>query len=598
MSRVSLYMSVLLCAALLVLSGCGKSKGASEPASEAAPPATDALWAWAPPDTSVGFVMADGAGARVLAAVRALEAAAEQRPTLSMYRAGVYMAANSELGFDVLDPAAYAERGISLERGAAVFFRPDGWIAAVLPVGDRAAFAAAWGGVREGDDDVFEDLDLRCRELGDRYACSTEAEVLARMGSSRDMVGRMAEYARGEFEAWVSDEVWRDTALSELFADSVTGHLAVQLEPGGFTARGHFSGRWKQPSFRAFAKSSQVLAEQVAAQRPPSFFRVSVPVFRELVPESEAEQVMANLPKLDGFDLQHDFLDNLTGEIVSYAPEGRGAFEVVVGAHEGGRLQPLVEKLCEGFEIGLDAPGMRTWFEGGRCVMEIAIGESGEVGATAANMIAFDRVRAELGTEPRGVVLRLSTLGGGDRAPRPRVEQAPLARELAEQPWNLALWGEGSVLGVWDAEHLSSRDLDALDEFTPEMRDGLWLLAHLSSLGGAAAFRDDGIHALLHVGTQFANPVSVLERFQTLAGQVVDGDAAALAALADLARKHPGTPLGRAHALGARGLVSLLVPTGILAAVAVPAFVRYQERSREALEQLEQHSNEGFDEYE
>lgn len=102
----------------------------------------------------------------------------------------------------------------------------------------------------------------------------------------------------------------------------------------------------------------------------------------------------------------------------------------------------------------------------------------------------------------------------------------------------------------------------------------------MNELGLGVSMRADGLHAMMHVGTQLGNPDDVLARFQDILDTLLDGDESGTSALAELARSHPDTPLGRSYRAGTGSMGTMAMPVGVLAAVAIPAFMTYTKLSR------------------
>jgi len=70
---------------------------------------------------------------------------------------------------------------------------------------------------------------------------------------------------------------------------------------------------------------------------------------------------------------------------------------------------------------------------------------------------------------------------------------------------------------------------------------------------------------------------AVEEKVNALAG----GDTKAMAALGDLGKKFPGSPFASDIEAGAGGLMAPVALVGVLAAISIPAFMKYKARSEE-----------------
>lgn len=78
----------------------------------------------------------------------------------------------------------------------------------------------------------------------------------------------------------------------------------------------------------------------------------------------------------------------------------------------------------------------------------------------------------------------------------------------------------------------------------------MWFLSHVTELGVALGYDAAGYVISLRVRTTFDNPDAVVTALEPLLHRAVRGDAAAVAAIRDLARRSPGTPLARDVARG------------------------------------------------
>src|SRR5215831_4421209 len=94
------------------------------PAAAPAPAArwadTSSLWALAPADATIGVVIGDGVGTRVLDAfvtsIKRMEGKPFAKKTFQTFDN-----LKAEAGFDIFDASAYRQKGFDLSKGAAVF---------------------------------------------------------------------------------------------------------------------------------------------------------------------------------------------------------------------------------------------------------------------------------------------------------------------------------------------------------------------------------------------------------------------------------------------------------------------------------------------
>lgn len=574
--RTSLF--VIACSSLL-WAGCSKdSKTADNPGAAS----TAALWAMAPASADVGVVVAPGTGNTLLAAWTTVESSVARQPAGAMIRDAI----RKEMPPQVLDPQAHEKMGLDLSRGAALFVTADDEPLAIVPVKDREAFRKAQGGKADGDVDVFEKT--RCQMIQDLYVCAESAELLAQAGKSDAMAKKVAARPaslRGHIEVHVDSSRLAqvdDMPLQEYFKNPGALTAAIQIERGAFTARAHLPATPATPLVAAFARVPDNLARSaVESKKAPSMWRLRVPV-GELIPKDQAAAEMAPAAAMiAGFDPRADLLDNLTGEMIFYSqPTGSMNLSLEIGLNNGKRLQTAVTTLCS-FAKAAGLP-VEIEMKGDSCVATI----------DPAVIKALDPALAAIPFEGRFTVAVTTTdkavgvhLGMVDQGKAVDVKLGSLARELMTDKWTWAMWGSGVSL-----EGLDPAMLDALKE-EPKAHDAamltLWMLGHITETGAGVAVRDDGLHAVMHLGTQWGNPDPVLQEFEKLLGDMLAGDASAADKLEALAEKSPDTVLGKSYQAGGAGMGAVAGGIGTIAAVAIPSFVKYQQRSKAAAAEFE-----------
>jgi hypothetical protein len=136
----------------------------------------------------------------------------------------------------------------------------------------------------------------------------------------------------------------------------------------------------------------------------------------------------------------------------------------------------------------------------------------------------------------------------------------PVARELGDGTWSLALWGRGTVLASSTATPLPASA--AL---------GLRAAALLGELGVAARVSSTGMHVRLYVRTAWANPPDLMRRYVGIQAADIASGAGAITAR-ELVAQSPTAPLAGDLAAGTGGLV---LPATLLGSVSVliPAIV-------------------------
>jgi hypothetical protein len=558
---------VLACSALL-WSSCSKDKSATP---------TDALWAMAPASADVGVVMAPGTGEKLLAAWLTVDDGLARQPAGARIRDAI----REELPPEVLDPLAHARMGLGLDRGAALFVVPGDDMVMIVPVADREAFRDALGGKAEERDgvtlDVFND-GKRCKMIEALYACSESDELLAQVGTSDALARKVAArpaHLRGDVEVHVDSrrltEI-EDLPLATYFREPGALQAALQLERGAFTVRAYLPASPGTPLIAAFVKVPDNLARSaVADKKPPGMWRLRIPI-SELVPGEEVTAELAPLAAtVAGFDPRKDLLDNLTGEIIAYsvATEGTNA-AVEIGLKQGKRLQPLITTLCS-FGKAANLP-VDIMMKDESCVATLDPAELKKLAPSLASIPFDGRITVAVTVTDKALRVHLST---ADQGKTRSVELDPVGRNLLTGQWNLAGWGRGPALSGIEPVLLES--LKGNPKEYQATTVALWMLGHIAEIGSGMAVRDDGMHAILHLVTQWANPDDVLQEFQRHLDDMLAGDVGAADRIKALAEKSPDTPLGRSYSSGISGMIT---PVAGLAAIGgfMTAFLQGMEQ--------------------
>lgn len=567
---------VLACSAL-VWSGCSKD---SKKEATAKAPTTESLWAMAPANTSVAVVVAGGTGQTLLNAWTTIETSISRHPMGGMIQKKL----REELPPQIFDPQEHAKMGLDLSRGAALFVTKDEEPVMIMPVADRDAFRTALEGTVEEKDgasvDVFKKM--RCTMVGDQYTCAIKDELLAQVGKNDAMAKRAADRAdgmRGHVEVYVSGEMLGaipDLPIQMFFSDISAVEAAIQIEPGGFTARAHLRAKPAMPKVKAFITVPDTLAKSAANTRPASMWRLRVPV-ADLVPMDKAADQMAPVAGVvAGFDPRRDLLDNITGEMVMYGAPGEDSGVVMeFGVKDGKRLKPLITTMCSLAKAG-GAP-LAIEMKDDTCTGTVDLAALKKSDPELA-LLPFDG-KVTGGVSATDNAIRLSVTMAGTGAASRNVEPPALAQDLMTGAWNWAMWSSGTLASTIDPS-LFGPLIDKDSEEYQAIMFGLWMLGHVSEGGHGIAVREDGVHVVMHLGTQWANPDDVLQAFETHLTAMLAGDESAAAKLDALVEKSPDTPLARTYTGAQGGAAGAAAVFGVIAAVAVPAFLKYQKKSK------------------
>jgi hypothetical protein len=353
--------------------------------------------------------------------------------------------------------------------------------------------------------------------------------------------------------------------------------IAVQLAPGVLTARAYMDGKATDPFVRETWGVPATLSRRVAESRPGGTLQLRLPLF-----SGEVARDLAAAAREMGIELEVEDIASLTGEVVLTSASGDVLdVSLQLGARDGKRLQPLVTHLCQGAQrLGLP---ITVSMQGERCTARILPADLALIGVPPG-LTPGRPLEIVLAAGDTALSVRASM--PGQRAGRSAAVSA-VGRELLTEPWTMAAWGHGSMLRkLQGAPALPFARLQGLAEV---WKMSAWFLAHVTEIGAGLAVREDGVYAVLHVGTHWANPARVLRAYQALVDRMLAGDAGIVDDFAALAAEHPDTPLGRAYASGPGGFLVLGAAAGVMAAIAVPALDRFRERSKEyRAEALEQ----------
>ena len=557
-------LSILTIALVTAIAGCKKDKNTSEtsPATGAAAAPADpaperdgsALWKLAPAGTEAGVVVADGAGVELH---RAFIAVASSLETLPMGAALIaeLRSETAPLGVDPLRIDGLGGLGLDLSRGAAVFFA-GGDPLVVLPVGDRAAFVAKLEGKSEGAIDRFDDQ--VCKLEGDRYLCAKTAAALeAWKPAAQRLDAGWPAAMRGSIEVQLTGSTLANEAVEGLMSRADRLRAAVQLQRGAALVRVSIDGAVK-PMFRT---GETPLATAALASAPAGILVGHLGAGIAAIKADMSPQRLDS-PGPGGMTMRQ-MLDSLSGEIVGIAPAGSPARGFV--------------------ELGLTNPKPARALVSACGIMPLPEGitaeplENGGCRVTVSELGRSITVDLEVGE--RALV---ASVGGGAREGK---GGQPLPAYLGGQRWLGALFMRGSIAAALDPQ--LAPGIDQMVAGSEEAQVAIWAGVHLTELGLGLRSDDAGVHGFLRVATTWANPDPVVNALEPLLLRMARGDLAAAAGVRELAGKHPGTPLAEAVGTGAGGTTASAAFVGMVAAVAIPAFVKYQKRSREAAAPIE-----------
>lgn len=150
--------------------------------------------------------------------------------------------------------------------------------------------------------------------------------------------------------------------------------------------------------------------------------------------------------------------------------------------------------------------------------------------------------------------------------PSKKLALTPLGAEIAAGSWTLAFWGRGTMYGTPRIESLAA---GMPDQAAMMFR----LIALLSELGIAVRLDGNVAHFVIGGRTIWANPpVVVNELLAITAEDIVKGNATEVEAIAKSA---PTAPFATDHVAGQGGLMVPAAVIGMIASIAISAFMQY-----------------------
>lgn len=597
---MTIRRTFVVCLALGVLAGCSSKKKAPGAGPDAAArakedqaraAAADPLWAVAPADAAFGVVIGDGAFARGLDGVVALTKIAEAHPTGKQLVEGLRKEIMTELPFDPWDPAAWKQAGIDLGKGAAVFAPGDMEDPSlfVLPVGDLAAFRKTVKAetTKDGDleldrfgdsDPEPDENDMVCAMAGGRYLCARTAGAIRAAAKAHDAplakaVKGLPGPQRGDVECHTLTTEIQDEGFAGFLASiapavtDVSGlWVSLRLERDGVTGRAWLLG---QPGF---------LAKKSLAPRKPSakldLVKGAAGVTRiHLDPGLFLSDAPPSMP-VGGADLREDVLDQLTGDFVLVSA-GKSVFggALLAQVKDPKRVEKAVEGICT--VLGAVDTLQDVAYDKGTCTGTLAMPEDTPFQLSAPMKVVLS---------VHGGVLALATADYDLAARKGSVVDAAgsaESREILTGAATFAMWGRGfDFFGAVPAELLAQFPPDVTEAFD-YLELASWIGLHVYDLGIAGGVEADGAHLLFRATTFAADPDDARQAYAAALGKRLARDRAGWeAALADVAKKHPDTLVGKQAQLIVGGVPALGAGTGILAALAIPSFMKYIARSK------------------
>jgi type II secretory pathway pseudopilin PulG len=522
-------MRSLVVAALLV-GGCKKDKAAQpSPAPGPKPPAStaeqDALWKLAPDGAIVGVV----ASPRALTslengwlAVRKLIATSPE-----MARAATRIENDLTKAFGSSN-VTLADAGLGPAKGAAMFAFEDKGELVIVPLVNRDKFLQVTKGTKGADADTIGDH--TCKTVQGVYACAKPAALLDRVGKAPMGDKIKLAGARGDIEisGAIVDKTGKNPTVS--FAG------AVQIERGAAIVRGAVQGVPATVTDRM--KSTKAAIDPA---KSAGFAMINLPPMLAGAP-------LPPQPILPGLTVA-DLVGNIDGPLTVTIPPGSLVFDVRIPMKDPAPAQKLIDQ-CEVF-----AP-LKMF--GAKLV-------------NGACHVSVPQMQLELDAWIDGKQLRI---GSKTAKPAGTVPATAAATEIAQGEWAVAMYGRGTLLGEGQFPPIP---MAALGD---EARLGLRVMSLLNELGLAVRAEGDTLRFMWTFRTAWSNPDDVVAKLMAIEPETIpQGKAAATAK--QIAAAHPSSPFAGDFKAGLGGVMIPSATIGMLAAVAIPAFMDYMKKSKQ-----------------
>ena len=517
----------LFVAALAICCACKKDKKEGEPGAAPKPPAStsdqDALWALAPDQAAVGVVISPAALAKLEAGALDVNKAFAAAPDLAPFKAKMDEALTEVLG--TANPSL-ATAGLTSQKGLAIFAVDGEKPLVILPVADRDKFLAVVKGTKGTDADTIKRA--TCKTVKGVYACAREPAMFDRLGK-----GNMAEQlklagARGDIEI----------AATIPGSPIVVGAVA-QLSRGAFVVRAGVKGVPNEvKQFIANAKP------RTEGDKTAGFAMVNIGPY-----VASMKSKVPPMPVAPGVNA--DALANtVEGPLTMTIANGASVFDVRLPLTDGAPAQKLVEQ-CDKLPV---AQQMGATVKDGACHINVP------------------QMQMALDAWVDGKTLRIGQKSGP--AASAEAPLSPVAKELASGEWAVTMFGRGTMYGQAPFQLPVPPDLN-----NPEAMLGIRAIALLSELGFGARVDGDVVRVLATFRTVWANPDDVVQKLLAIDPLLIFQGKAGEKGKA-VADAHPNSQFAADYKTGMGGLMIPAATIGMMAAVAIPAFMSYTKKSK------------------
>ena len=410
--------------------------------------------------------------------------------------------------------------GLAPGKGFAVFAVDKDQVL-LIPVADRDKFVAKMKGKRGGETDQL--ADLTCKPVEGWYGCSTKLALLDTLGKG-SLRGKLDPVkARGDVEGVV------DVA-------PVKAAGVIQIERGQVVASGVEGG---VPAEVAKMLGSPVRARSDLEHNSGFAVMNIEPMLREVPPFPIAEGMTAA-------DLAHAVGGPLTVTMAT----GALAIDARIPLKDDAPFKKIIEHCADIPPLAM----IGAKVDGGTCHVPVP------------------QYNFAVDAWVEGKELRVGTKGASASGSAP---VSAIGAEIAGGEWHLAFWGHGTLLAE------SPFKLPDLAGMPDEAVMAIKAMVMMNEVGIAVKLDGDSVRFITSFRSAWANPDDVVAKIMKVpAEDVLLGKAGAAGkAIADAA---PNSPFAADFKGGTQGVMIPVAAIGVLAAVAVPAFLDYMKKSKQS----------------
>jgi hypothetical protein len=512
---------------LLALVACHKDPTPDAPAGPASTAEIDALWKLAPEGAVVGAVASPRAMQLVehgyADVTKLLGSIPEVAPLLAKMSADM----KRDLGTEIL---TFDAVGMSSTKGGFALFMTDakrGFF--VLPVSDRDKFLKIVHGTKGDPFDTFAKDGTVCETTHGVYACATDKAMFDLIGKGK--LDASGANARGDIELATKD-----------FAPAGNGKvdLAVvaQLARGQVTFRGSVKGFSVGP----LALLPSPSKPHLEGDRTNGFALAYVKQLIAMAPLPSGREIAGVSPA----DIAKTIDDPITMTSQS------STIEIRVPLSDITPVKTLLEHCVDvGAKLGAKLVD-------GACEI----------------MVPNFPVPIDLWIEDKALHIGQKHAAKGES-----IEMSGLGKELSTSDWHFAFYGRGSILAgtpaMWDSMRSSQQMLPR--DVTMMMQGVIRGMLMFNEVGIAMRAEGETLRFVFGLRTAWANPDEVVAKLaavnpdDVLAGKGLELSKAIAPA---------GSPLASDLKTGYTGLMAPTAFVGVLAAVAIPAFMDYMKKGK------------------